>query len=65
VAQSLWGNPEFNQAGFHIGLFITAVVDTEADWKNIKVLYSDLESTSARIDVSTLETPFYTFSAWT
>jgi hypothetical protein len=47
VAESLWDNPEFNQAGFHIGRFITAVVDTEADWENIKALYSDLEFTSA------------------
>jgi hypothetical protein len=35
----MWDNPEFIQTGFHIGRFIMAVVDTEADRENIKMLY--------------------------
>jgi hypothetical protein len=62
--QSLWDNPEFIQAGFHIRRFITAVVDTEADRENIKALYSSLKSTLVQIDVSALKPPYYTFSAW-
>jgi hypothetical protein len=34
VAESLWDNPEFIQAGFHIRHYITAVVDTEAEHSN-------------------------------
>jgi hypothetical protein len=41
-----------------------ATVDIEADWENIKVLYSSLKSTSAQIDVNALKPPYYTFSAW-
>jgi hypothetical protein len=37
-----------------LGRFITIAVDTEADQVNIKVLYSDLESTSSQIDISIL-----------
>jgi hypothetical protein len=48
----LWDNPEFFQAGFHIDRLVTAAVDTEADWENINALYSNLESTSAQIDIS-------------
>jgi hypothetical protein len=29
-----------------------AVVDIDADWKNIEVFYSSLKTTSAQIDVS-------------
>jgi hypothetical protein len=28
---SLWDNPDFIQAGFHVGRFITAVVESKAD----------------------------------
>jgi hypothetical protein len=63
-AESLWDNPEFIQVRFHIGRFITIVIDTEADQENIVALYSDLDSTSAQVDISTLETPYYTFSTW-
>jgi hypothetical protein len=52
VVESLWDNPSFVQAGFHISWFVIAEIDTEADRDNIKVLYSNLESTSAQIDVS-------------
>jgi hypothetical protein len=64
VVESLWDNPEFIQAGFHIGRFITVAVDTEADRENINALYSSLKFTSAQIDVSALNPPYYTFSAW-
>jgi hypothetical protein len=59
----LWDNPEFIKAGFHIIRFVTVVVNTKADRENIKVLYSDLESTSARINVSTLKPPYFSFLA--
>jgi hypothetical protein len=52
VTESLWDNPGFIQAGFHLGWFITVAVDTEADRENIKALYSSLKTTSAQIDVS-------------
>jgi hypothetical protein len=64
VAESLWDNPEFIQARFHIGQFVTVAVDTEADWENIKTLYFSLKTTSAQIDINTLKPPHYTFSAW-
>jgi hypothetical protein len=51
VVESLWDNPDFIQAGFHIDWIITAVVDTDADRENIKALYSSLQTTSAQIDV--------------
>jgi hypothetical protein len=35
VAKSLWDNLEFVQAGFHIGWFVIAVVDTKADQEKI------------------------------
>jgi hypothetical protein len=38
VAKSLWDNPEFIKAGFHIIRFVTAAVNTKADRENIKVL---------------------------
>jgi hypothetical protein len=52
VAESLWDNPEFVYARFHIGRFVIAAVDTEADQENIKAHYASLETTSAQIDVS-------------
>jgi hypothetical protein len=60
----LWDNLEFIQAGFHIGWFVTATVDTEADQENIKALYSNLKTTSAQIDASALKPSYYTFLAW-
>jgi hypothetical protein len=64
VLESLMDNLEFIQAGFHIGRFIIAAIDTEADQANIKVLYFHLESTSTHIDVSTLRHPYYTLLVW-
>jgi hypothetical protein len=52
VTKSLWDNPEFIQAGFHLGWFVTEAVDTESDRENVKALYSSLKTTSAQIDVS-------------
>jgi hypothetical protein len=50
----LFDNPEFIQVGFHIGRFIKAAVDTEADRANTKARYYTLETASAHLDVSTL-----------
>jgi hypothetical protein len=36
VVESLWDNPDFIQAGFHIGRFATAVVDSKAERENIR-----------------------------
>jgi hypothetical protein len=62
--ESLWDNLEFIHAGFHIGRFVTAAVDTKAYQENKKVLYSSLKTTSAQIDVNASKPPHYTFSAW-
>jgi hypothetical protein len=51
-AESLWDNPNFIQAEFHVGRFVTTTVDTEANQDNIKALYSNLKTTSDQIDVS-------------
>jgi hypothetical protein len=53
VAESLWDNPNFIQARFHIGQFIMAAVNTEDERENIKVLFSSLETTSTQIRVIT------------
>jgi hypothetical protein len=52
VVESLFDNPKFIQSGFHIGWFVTVVVDTEADRTNTKALYSALETASTHLDVS-------------
>jgi hypothetical protein len=49
---SLWDNPDFIQAGFHINQFVTIAIDTEADREKIKALYSNLKTTSDWINVS-------------
>jgi hypothetical protein len=54
VAESLWDNPDFIQARFHTGQFVTAAIDTEADQENIKELYSSLKTTLDQIDISAL-----------
>jgi hypothetical protein len=43
VEESLGNDLEFIKAGFHIGRFITAAVDTEVERMNTDVLYADLE----------------------
>jgi hypothetical protein len=60
VAESLFDNPKFTQAGFHIVWLVTIAVDTEDDHTIIKVLYSDFKSTSAHIDVSTSQLSHFT-----
>jgi hypothetical protein len=52
VTESLFDNPVFSQAGFHIGRFVTVAVDTEADQANTKALHSALETASTHLDVS-------------
>jgi hypothetical protein len=53
VAESLWDNPDFIQAGFYISRFITVSVNTEAEQENIKAIYASLETTLAQINVCT------------
>jgi hypothetical protein len=60
VAEFLWGNPDFIQARFHIGWYISAFVNSEAERGQIKVLYSSMKSTSELIDVI-IFTPYYPF----
>jgi hypothetical protein len=43
----MWDNLDFIQAGFHIGQYVPASMNIEAEQENIKVLYSNLESTSS------------------
>jgi hypothetical protein len=64
VAESLWDNPEFIQAGFNIGQFLTTAIDTEAEQVNIKAMYSELESASSRLDVSNFVLSYHPFSVW-
>jgi hypothetical protein len=52
VAETLANDPDFIHAGFHIGRFIIAVVDTKANRLNTEALRTELESTSTRIYVS-------------
>jgi hypothetical protein len=52
VTESLWDNPDFIQARFHINQFVTIAIDTEADREKIKALYSNLKTTSDWINVS-------------
>jgi hypothetical protein len=52
VAKTLGNDPDFIQASFNIGRFITAMVDTEADRLNTELLQTELESTSTRINVT-------------
>jgi hypothetical protein len=52
VAESLWDNPDFIQAGFHIGRYMSTSVNTQAEQEKIKVLYSSMQTTSKVIDVS-------------
>jgi hypothetical protein len=45
---------DFIPTGFHVGRFVTATIDTEADRDNTKMLYSSLKTTLDQIDVSAL-----------
>jgi hypothetical protein len=57
IAESLWDNPNFIQAGFHIGRYVTASVNTEAEREQIKALYSNMKTTSELVDVSIYASP--------
>jgi hypothetical protein len=52
VVESLWDNLDFIQVGFHIGRYVLAVVNTQAEQEQIKALYSSMQNTSKLIDVS-------------
>jgi hypothetical protein len=52
VAESLWGNLDFIQAGFHIGRYVSASVNTQTEHEQIKALYSSMKTTSKLKDVS-------------
>jgi hypothetical protein len=54
VVEILSEDLEFIKAGFHIGRFISTMVDTEAKRTNTEVLQTDLTSASTRINVSNL-----------
>jgi hypothetical protein len=62
VAESLFDNPEFIQARFHTGRFVTAVVDTEVDRANTKALNSALKTALTHLDVSVLQLLHYTLT---
>jgi hypothetical protein len=53
VADSLEKDPDFIKTGFHIGRFLTAAVNTEAEQSDIQALWAGLDSTSLQINVST------------
>jgi hypothetical protein len=45
-------DPDFINGRFHIGKYITVAVNTKAERMDIEALKSDLDSASARINVS-------------
>jgi hypothetical protein len=51
------------QPGFHISRFVMAVVDSEAERENIKVLFSTLETTSTQIMLITYASLYHFFLA--
>jgi hypothetical protein len=53
VVESLWDNPDFIQAGFHISQYVMPTVDSEAERDNVKALFSILETTECQIKVIT------------
>jgi hypothetical protein len=55
--ESLWDNPDFIKAVFHVVPFVMVAVDTEAGQENINALYSSLKTTLAQIDVSARQPP--------
>jgi hypothetical protein len=52
VAESLCDNPDFIHAEFHIGHYVTASMNSDAERENIKALYSSLKTNLAQINVS-------------
>jgi hypothetical protein len=60
VADSLAKDPDFIKAGFHIGRFVTAAVNTEAEYVETQALQSDMDSAALHISIS-----LYTFCCFT
>jgi hypothetical protein len=52
VVETLAKDPNFIKVEFHIGRYITVVVNIEVERADIEVLKSDLDSASIRINVS-------------
>jgi hypothetical protein len=52
VVSPLAQDPNFIKVGCHLGKYITAVVNTEAEQADIRVLRDDLNSASLQINVS-------------
>jgi hypothetical protein len=48
----LWDNPDFIHVGFHIGRYVSASVNTQAEQEQIKALYSSMKTTFELIGVS-------------
>jgi hypothetical protein len=42
VAESLWDNLDFIEAGFHIGRYVSVAMNTQAEQEQIKALYSSM-----------------------
>jgi hypothetical protein len=62
VVESLWDIPDFIQAGFHIGRYVSTSVNTQAEQEQIKALYSSMLTTFELIDVS-FHVPRYLFTS--
>jgi hypothetical protein len=58
VEEFLANDPEFIKAGFHIGRFTTATVDTEVGCMNIGTLYTNLKSALTWFNVSIFHLTF-------
>jgi hypothetical protein len=52
VTESLCDNPKFSQAAYHIGRYVIAPVNTEAQRERIKALYSSMKTISELINIS-------------
>jgi hypothetical protein len=53
--------PKFIKAGCHLGTFITAIVNTEAEQANIQALQGNLDSALTRVNVSSAFILAYSF----
>jgi hypothetical protein len=47
-------DPDIISGGFHIGRFITVVMNTKEECTDFEALRSDLDSASTRINISSL-----------
>jgi putative lipoic acid-binding regulatory protein len=52
VAESMWDNPNFIQARFHVGRYVSASVNAQAEQEQIKALYTSMKTTSEVIELS-------------